>query len=181
MLIKVKSHHLRAVQACVHSDDPRPSLKGWFVDRKDSVLVGTDGHILTTVPFEVLEPPDDHELTWVFKSINIGARKSVFDVWIDTNAKRASYMSGRTSKEVKIHPFDATFPDWRRVVPLLKRSNPGLRSIGVETQQLAKVQAALQAKGAKISFGKDDKQIIDVEWIGDDVHDVRTFVMPVHC
>ena len=60
MIIKIESHILRALNACVAGkDDPRFLLQGLCLDLTEQgnpLLVSTNGHVLLAAPVEVVSP-----------------------------------------------------------------------------------------------------------------------------
>ena len=179
MKFTIKSQHLRAVQACVANDERRYYLCGWHVEATpEPVLVGTNGHVMTTVPITVTDHDADAPTITVFKPINIGARKSEFIITIDTLARTATYATGKTTKTIKLVPIEGTYPNWRRVGPESGwKQGSGVPAVGIDTLLLAPIQTALQAKGAKLSFGQDDRSLIQVTWFGE--AEVRTYLTPI--
>ncbi len=183
MKFTIKSQHLRAVQACVAAaDDPRYYFCGWHVEGSISTpepcLVGTNGHVMTTVPIVITDYDKDAPLVTIFKPIKIGARKSEFIVTIDTIARTATYVSGKTVKTIKLVPIEATYPNWRRAGPESGwKQGSGVPAIGLNTLLLAPIQAALQSLGSKLCFGQDEKSSIRVSWLGEP--GVDTYLMPI--
>jgi hypothetical protein len=53
-----------------------------------------------------------------------------------------------------------------------------LHQIGIDPAILAPIGSALGAT-AKLSFGATDQAPIQVDWIGKDVEDIKTLLMPV--
>ena len=184
MKFTIKSNHLRVVQACVAAaNEKRAYLQGWHVEgsisNPEPVLVGTNGAIMTTVPIVVTEYDDrDAPSITIFRPIKISARKSESIITIDTIARTATYTAGKTVKVIELVPIEGTYPNWRKVGPdrAWEQGN-GVSTIALDPMLLGLVQQALQSPAAKLSFGKDEKSMIRVSWLGE--AGVNTYVMPM--
>jgi hypothetical protein len=198
MTITVPYHQLRALFAAVAGkDEQRSYIKNLRVDFSQALLhnkvtlVATNGAQMTWAEVKVTLFDDTPvlEAGVNYAPVRLPARLDAAQalVGIDTDADQLSYTSRGQQKTIdlirvpdigKTPDNGATaYPDWRRIA-FADRYVGQLHQIGIDPMILAPMASALGAM-AKLSFGATDQASIRVDWIGKNVEDIKTLLMPV--
>ena len=165
MIIKIESHILRALNACVAGKaDPRFLLQGLCLDLTEQgnpLLVSTNGHALLAAPVEVVSPDNAPGETSIWTPVKVPRRKFPVDVTLElTDAVEGLVSWGSTSERPR--RIDGTYPNWRRILRGPNKKGAHER-IGLDTRNLAPIATELNAYCA-LEFGESPMDQISVQW-----------------
>ena len=174
-IVKIEGNHFNALLANVPKNDARYYLCGILMDHAERVMVATDGHAMTWVPFETTDELSE-DIIW---SVTKPVAKSVdhVEIWIEPNPGEDTLRYNQRGElhRIGLSRVDGKFPDWKRV------RGEGLNGVEIDTVSfnpnlVNRTAKALGVVGVSLSFTKDLGPI-KVEYSKEP--DVHSVVMPM--
>ena len=172
-IVKIKGNYFNALLANVAKNDVRYYLDGIYLDHEEGVMVATDGHAMTWVPFDTT---DELSESIIFSTTKPVAKSVDYvEIWIESGADTLRWLQRGESHQIGLTRVDGKFPDWKRV------RGDGLNGVDVSTvafnpNLVSRTSKALGIDGVSLTFTRDLGPI-KVEY--PKAPDVHSVVMPM--